>query len=554
MTSDFNYSSKQVIVATGTPQPTSEPASDFEALTGDLTGDGLEEIVIYQTNPREIRQLSLPRVFDLANLPPRELIFNQANSTFDIGMEYANQWSVARGTSGQNELVFKAELFPACPVEIERRYRWNGYVFEPVGATYQLRPYPSTLHYCQFIVEHATNLWGPEATIPIMETLLPDWPPSRTTEGVLFPLDARDELRFRLGVYHALSGHLQEATRYMNEIIDSPSIPNSQFTGPATTFTNIYKKPEDIYRACLGTEYCRAPLAVKYLIDHFGTQDQKNIIAYLWDSGLILRASGYFDFDGDGNKDTWLSVRHSAGEKLEFWMLLPYGDQIAGISLGALDRSAPELAYFDEEEEPPVVVMDGQQAFLIKRVPGNRQPYLTPFDLPQGFPNRFREALEKASEALLSGGDPVEIRKELKDLQDYPGLLCRANWSCDPYYYMLGLASELAGDERGAVTAYLRLWWDYSKSPYTIMARFKLKPLILPSPTPTQTRTPTVTLTPTGTQAASPTSAGTPATPTRTPPGFITPTRTRTVQATTPVGPYPGPEATTPVGPYPESQ
>jgi hypothetical protein len=89
---------------------------------------------------------------------------------------------------------------------------------------------------------------------------------------------------------------------------------------------------------------------------------------------------------------------------------------------------------------------------------------------------------------------------------------------------MLGLASELAGDQASALDAYLSLWRDYSKSPFTTMARLKIGgATIPPSPTPTLTSTlalPTIT----------PTATGTP------PTGAATPTRTPTTG-----GPYPNP-------------
>jgi hypothetical protein len=133
--------------------------------------------------------------------------------------------------------------------------------------------------------------------------------------------------------------------------------------------------------------------------------------------------------------------------------------------------------------------------------------------------------VEKARQALfIDGKDPRAVKADLLALQVYPGLLCKATFSCDLYYYLLGLSSELAGDKHGAVDSYLRLWSDYSKSPYALMARLKLEgPALRLSPTPTS-RPGTQTITPV---------PGITTTPTPTPNRTVTNTPTPTT------GPYP---------------
>ena len=46
-----------------------------------------------------------------------------------------------------------------------------------------------------------------------------------------------------------------------------------------------------------------------------------------------------------------------------------------------------------------------------------------------------------------------------------------ARWSCDEYYYLLGLAAELAKNPKDAIDAYLNLWRNYTRSRFTTMAR-----------------------------------------------------------------------------------
>jgi hypothetical protein len=195
-----------------------------------------------------------------------------------------------------------------------------------------------------------------------------------------------------------------------------------------------------------------------------------------------------------------------------------------------------EAAFVSEEAvgKQPVVFVDSTIPISMHRVPGSQEPYIEYVPLREEWPNRFEEGFKKAEDTLFASGDPKKVREELVSLQKWPGLLCKTSWTCDRYYYMLGLASELAGYERNAVDAYLTLWREYSKSPFTTMARLKLEGIGIPVPAvPTHTSTATGTFipipttpTPTGT-TPTPTPTGTPPTPTPTgtPP---TPTPTET--------------------------
>jgi hypothetical protein len=205
------------------------------------------------------------------------------------------------------------------------------------------------------------------------------------------------------------------------------------------------------------------------------------------------------------------------------------------------------------------------------RLPDTQEPYLLDVPLRKEYPSRFFVPLGDLERRLLSGESPEQIQEELLDLQEFPGLLCEPTWTCDSYYYLLGLASELAGDTDEALDNYLALWLNYSKSPFTTMARLKLEGT-QPIPTATLSPTPTLPVTPSPTLPASltPTVTGTPPTATPTVTGTLPtptvtgtpPTATPTLTGTSPTATpsrtptatlgsgYP-PVATTPPYPYP---
>jgi hypothetical protein len=519
-------------------------APDSEAFASDLTSDGNDEIVIYPLISPDDQTITPPQVFSLGTTPINELPFNPVNDTFRVELDFDNFWSATANETGENDLQFDSSVFPPCRVHLNRTYTWTEEMFDLTQAPFEVEPNLGTLSFCGYIADHAANVWGAGAAIQVMEPVLPNWPPPEDENGDPFPADEHDEWRYRLGVYHALIGKYETAVSYFDGIIANPTVPDSRWIEPAQDFLTAYREPDDVYIACLDTKFCNPREALTFIVESQPSEVYPEILSYLWEVGVSQVASGYFDFDGDDVTEIWITVRHRSGEKLEFWILMPYPDGIEAIFVNTVESSKPTLTYLDEEGYPPTILIDGDTPFSIGRVPSTLQPFITFRKLPQFYPNRFEEGVQAASEALFAGVDPQIVQKMLLDLENYPGLLCEPLWSCDPYYYLLGLASELTGDEDTAISSYLYLWWYYSKSPFTTMARLKLNPTGLPP-----TATPTVTPTPTAT-----TGALTPVpSATLTPTGSVTPLPgTPTAIATSTQPPYPPPSTTAPTStPYP---
>lgn len=518
---------------------------DYSSLSADLTGDGIDEVAIFPNLPQEGTDLAPPLVFSLAGEAAEQLPFDPSLFPVDIGTEFENNWTVAKNPENGVDLVFNASVFPACPVDIRLTYGWDGENFTAVDASYKIKPNPDTLAFCRFVIDHAANAWEPGVTASLMETLLPDWPPEKNEEGKPFPADTRDEWRYRLGVHYALAGEQEKATGYFKDVVASPSVTDSHWVAAAQRFLDIYKSPANLYQACVQAEACDPRRALAALIDALPLDEYPNAQAALWQAGVSQRSSGYFDFDGDDVKESWFTVRHRTGEKLELWIVMPYEDGVKAIFVDSLDSNLPSVSYYDEDEYPPTVLIDDSIAIRIERTAGNLLPYLSRPVLPQLYPDRFQDAVDAARTALLSGSDAEEVYKELVALEKFPGLLCRARWGCDEYYYLLGLAAELAKNPNDAIEAYLYLWRNYTRSPFTTMARLKL---LWTGVAPTLTRTVTPAGTPTPTVSGTPGTATIMPTLTSTQFGTVaTPTLTFTPETT----PYPDPVDTLIPTPYP---
>jgi hypothetical protein len=497
-----------------------DPASPtpMRALLSDLTGDGSEEVIIFPSEDSVSKTTLLgndaylvpqPRIFDLSQLPAVEYPFQVGEGQINLGIEFENRWSIQVDEGNPDRLVFTGQAFPACPVNFEFVYQWNGSFMERIQTSYDVAADKTSVHTCQVLLGVAEEFWGPQATLKLIEALQPYWPPELTPDGEsLTPeqtADLTDELQFKLGMNAALTGDFERATNVLAELAENPTNPQGPWGSITRQFLANYEKPEDVYRACVQTTACKPADALTFLGTLLNKEDSANPLAALVKWGVVPVASGYADFDLEGTAERWVTVRHRPLEVLDFWIIAETKDGPRAVRVDWVDVNRPiqqitSLGKTPDEELPAVIRFDNERLFSMKRQLGSLYPVIS-WIKPDKYMNSFERELLAAEQDLMSGADPAEIAKRLANLATYPGLLCKPTWSCDRYYYLTGLAHEMANLERQAVEAYLTLWRNYSRSPFTTMARLKLKgegmslatptPLIAtPSPTPTITGTP----------------------------------------------------------------
>jgi hypothetical protein len=512
LTSDFNF-----------VQP-----NEINYFTVNLLGTNNIVVGIYPTEVYDSNRYVTPQVFSLDQQPPLELDFDSISPPA-IGPEFSNNWEPVEPGEGEAVLQFEDTIFAACPVTVIHTYRWNGNVFSFLQDTYEINPRQDLLSFCEVVVNHAFNVWGVAPTIHLMETLLPSWPPETNITGGEYPEDALDEWHFRLALYHGLLSNRDESIGYANTIISDPSSLESRWISFATEFLDIYQDQRDIYQACLPFPYCDPMLAFESLAETFTPQEYPDLINILEDAGVSVVSNGYFDFDGDGNSERWVLVRHIPGTPLELWIMQLGEEGISATFVEQVDTNSPRITYLEPITEPPIIQLDPDITFQFIKLSPDQEPVVVMVEQEVIFASdRTALELDRLEMTLFSGGDPAFVQQELIILRSSPFFTCSYQL-CPRYLYLLGLASELANDERSAVDAYLELWREYIDSPYATMARFKLLSNVTPAPT----STPTTTLTPTSTHTATitPTSPGTA--------GIPTPTATESLPGYPPPGPLP---------------
>lgn len=506
----------------------------------DITRDGIDELVIHRPDA-PIREIRFPRVFDLSYTPPRELHF-KPNQDFEIGLENEYLWDDVIGDAGGKDLRYTATVYPPCPVTIYHTYHWNGLWIERNRVDYGIRPAPGIVSYCELVINQAAGVWGPETAIPLMETLLPGWPPQGASEPRTYPADAKDEWRYRLGIYYALTGDITSADEYFRDLIDNPTIPGSRWVNPATEFKMGLDSPEGIYQVCIPSKFCDERIAFENLIDAIPPDADHDVLYYLTGAGIAIRYTHVFDFEGDGIPERYITFKHHPDQKLEFWILAEKESGPVGLFVDTVDVSQPTLTRYSTRQGVSIVWLNTQQSFTLDRFQETDEVYIIRYEPSYFYADYTLEVVNTAINALLSGATPLLIRDELVNLRFSENFACLTDDDCAYYYYVLGLANQLALDEEQAVSNYILIWNEYPNTTFAPIARLKLayKPGF--GPPPTFTPTPTITYTPTRTPTITPTPTYT-ITPGPSPTASDTPTPTSTHT--------PGPSPTSTITPSP---
>jgi hypothetical protein len=539
-----------------------------EVSWADMNGDGNEDLILFTPTP-QTRFFAYPKVFDLTQTPPKELTF-KPNQVFEVGLENEYKWGTVDNDNGFSDFQIQSVVYPPCPVTITHNYHWDGGWFIRNLEDYNLQPVSQLLEYCELLVDQANSVWSLQGAIQIMEALLPSWPPT-ISSGKTYPLDAQDEWRYRLGVYNALAGNSQKARLYFEEIIQSPSTTNSRWISPAQDFLKDFETPEGLYKACVKSNICDPRIALTKWVSSIAPENAANTEYTLKWNGVSIRYTNQFDFEGDNRPERWFTIRHRETEKLELWILsiTEAGAQL--LFVDTVDTNAPYLTRYTNLKGQTYVWIGSQQSFSLVRYPDAAEASITLLPPSYYYSELTNQLAENSIDALLAGFSPDNILEKLEDHLEATTFVCMSKEECARFYYALGLAAELSGDEEQAVDSYLKIWWDSFESPFTTIVRLKLayKPGYGPLPTPTITLTPsntprpTITLTPKDSATPTPTLSPTPTvtftedpnmTYTPTPSNTPTPTATSTPTITS-TGPTPTPSSTpTPTNttdPYP---
>ncbi len=498
----------------------------------DLTGDSVPDLVIYRAETPGATLLVPPHIFDLSVAPPAELPI-QEQFPMDFGLEPSTEVEVITSTVGSHNLQVTSVLSPACPAHAIQEYTWKGNIFTVSPLVYELFPVYDLRTYCEDVLNAASTGWGAEAAITVANSMLKIWPPETDAQGIPYPVDAYDQLRYRLAVLYALADQPDRAISTFSEIIDTPIIPESTWVTPSEEFLGTYQDPADLYIACQKSQYCNMRDALQTMVKYSSTNDPSQALQYLQTHGIIIRSSELLDFDADGKLERWMIIQPKPDTKLEYWILLQMQSGVQAVFV-KLFEAGETLPYFHEPAGTvPVLQFELHQGFIFNRLPDTLEAYIQWVDVEYARPTVILDGYQQALNNLMSGTDPSTVLTSLMELYNSPRFKgdCIAFNICNQFHYTLALTYDVLGQQDNAIDEYLWVWRNYGQSPYATMARLKLNHFPLPTytrtPVPTSTTAPTRTPTPTGTPTNTPTMTPTP-TNTSTPTETESPTPTET--------------------------
>jgi hypothetical protein len=498
----------------------------------DLTGDSVPELVIYRAETPGATLLVPPHIFDLSVTPPAELLI-QEQIPMDFGLEPSTEVEVITRTVGSQILQVNSVLSPACPAHATQEYTWKGNIFTVTPLVYKLFPVYDLRTYCEDVLNAASTGWGAEAAITVASSMLGIWPPETDAQGIPYPVDAYDQLRYRLAVLYALADQPDQAISTFSEIIDTPIIPESTWVAPSEEFLGTYQSPADLYIACQKSQYCNMRDALQTMVKYSSTNDPSQALQYLQTHGIITRSSGLLDFDADGKLERWMIIQPKPNAKLEYWILSQMRSGVQAVFVKVFE-AGETLPYFHEPAGTVrVLQFELHQGFIFNRLPDTLEAYIQWVDVEYARPTVILDGYQQALNNLMSGTDPSIVLTSLMELYNSPRFKgdCIAFNICDQFHYTLALTYDLLGKQDNAIDEYLWVWRNYGQSPYATMARLKLNHFPLPTytrtPVPTSTTAPTRTPTPTSTPTNTPTRTAT-STNTLTPTETESPTPTET--------------------------
>lgn len=456
--------------------------------SSDLTGDGVPEAIVSQGSQRGAMMFhNSLSIFDLTQVPPKRI-----EMIPEVDSLYIENWSVGGELDTGDDLriastTISEHYCSGGATGFGWNYRWNGNALvlssmDLLGMSglegeywFCYGDYVRGLFREVVIGNEAARQLIPELVdLDIFQTHLDELIEYLNPENF-------DEVRFLQGMLLFLVGDVDAAKGKMKEIIDQPFVPNSLWVEPARQLNLSMSASKDILSACFATGVCNQILNTQEIINLIPPDRLPEAVQTLAASGLVIWEHGQYDFDQDGRDEVWFVYSDSIFNKdnKDFCLLYSDGNVIKSefefFSTGAdilplkinLDSSsATALAYRITAGSIP----------LILEIQTHEKTEGSVFELNQlsgwqiGKINGFKND-------LFSNSEPSEVSQLLEDFykNNLQNQAETTEYGLAYFYYLRGLASEMAGEAENAASLYMHLWKYYPDSPFAIFARSKLE-------------------------------------------------------------------------------
>lgn len=450
-----------------------EPSSSrLQFELNDATGDGFPEAItleeaVFVDGPSTPATLT---VFDLTQIPPREVIFRPpAPNDSIIG------WNIMEQGDAGLQISSYIGVFIDCAFPVQQDYLWNGIFLELTWTHYPTLEDISNAtrndSTARCITNTANNairtlFWGDRGAAQWLEAPLFD---------ELNPSDATEALRFNLGLAQAFAGNTQSAVQHLTTLVTSPTISSSQWITPAQHFLAAYQPAGQLVQACAATQLCY-PLTPLAQLANLLPADTATPIDTLQFYGVPIEAAGLFDFEHDQQPEYWF-----------FTLDVDYGYQVLSLLAQTNDGwEIVEVGSLTDSQNATIIELPVIQGIPVFKLTTSTDEQIFTFERDsagQLLATSHRTYAQLAYQAAMNAfvlGQPAE---QIRDLLLSYGQLLYEDCNSDDYLslcsdllYLQGLSYELSGDETNAIATYLQLWRTYPSNPYTLIIQAKLQP------------------------------------------------------------------------------
>lgn len=468
-------------------------ASQTRSYLADLTGDGILDLAIYEGFHNGTSIGGDISIYDLGRVPPTRLNFGPEPSWLFSISHGIDILTDETGDPYLHVLSYEPSL---CSAEFLATFVWNGQWFEQTQLEINYSGGSNDWH-CLLLLDNRGWVQPTEidraAILDLQATEFLDVRPIgrdwRTGEDYL--PDAKDEFQYHAAMSYALLGQTSETIDYLTRITNTPTITTSQWIEPAETFLAHYETAKDVYPACKAVgDYCDWRSALERTIASLPLTSYESYLTDLAALDVTVLAYGIFDFDTDSAPEQWIIVRHQPSTEAELYVMAQSNSGLKAMFVDTVQSFNPSFLLYNNKEEltdnhpsgfiPFTIGTDDIYVF-IRRL-RDQEPYITKSENRESW-SYEPTPLSIITTALLNGADPAQSVIALNELA--------AEADFEPssaYYYYLGLAYELSGDEVNALNAYLQAWqaccdtWSSFAettliSPYAMLARGRVEPI-----------------------------------------------------------------------------
>jgi len=477
----------------------------LSCLPEDVTDDGVDEIITNHYRGGHNGSYTY-QVFDITTQPPKPMTFSTKKDGKSV--EYYGLIHGYPNVKGRTQIQFINPIGGQCKDYQIENFQWSGKSFELISHEYHFTLPPDTDEFStclDWLLGSLSNLDTRDAAA-YLEQVITAYHPYAETLG-----DAYIELVLRQAVYYAIDGQTEKARSTVAQVVQNPILSKSIWHEPAERFLQIYQKPADLYRAsaelisctpyrnlvndqntCFPIQLYDTETILNHLLKNiYPSIPMGKIIESLEASGLKMATEGWFDFDQDGTKELWFTTLRPQNDTYQLWIVVesPKGKTVFNLDFYIPNVPEPTIRVKHSISHSFYISLAAYRNFELLRDPKNDEPYinwLEDHDLDE-HGKIIRADLAKFKElrqSLLRGDETKSIYDQMVAIdlkyKDCPFAIeyyedPAASYDCAAFYYTLAYAAELTGKEEEAVKRYYAIWSVFPKSPFTLLARIKLR-------------------------------------------------------------------------------